>query len=68
MAWSGQSFDPALAQLASRALIYGLARMATDGHLAEWAVPGRTPEQAMQDALDFFIGQMAAPAQRHGVK
>lgn len=41
--------------LAARAMVYGLARMYADGHFAQWAVPGETPEQAMRAVLALFI-------------
>ena len=44
---------------ASRALVYGLARMWIDGHLGEWKVEG-PPAQAMAGALDLFIGSLGA--------
>ena len=47
--------DIAHAPLAARAMVYGLARMYADGHFAQWAVPGETPEQAMQAVLALFI-------------
>lgn len=49
--------------LAARALVYGLARMAIDGHFPEWH-PSEPPDVAMQRALGLFIGQMTVPAGR----
>ena len=39
---------------ASRAFIYGVARMWIDGHFREWKVE-KPPAKAMSDALDMFI-------------
>ena len=41
--------------LSARALVYGLARMAIDGHFPEWHV-SEPPPQAVQAALKLFIG------------
>lgn len=43
--------------LSSRALVYGLARMAIDGHFPEWHV-AEPPSEAMHKALHLFIGQL----------
>lgn len=53
--------DPDHAVLASRALVYGLARMAIDGHFPEWH-PAEPPADAARQALRLFIARMAAPA------
>lgn len=45
--------------LASRALVYGLARMVIDGHFPEWHV-SEPPADAVQKALDLFIASVAA--------
>ena len=42
-------------RLAGRALVYGLARMAVDGHFPEWGVAGETADRSMRRALDLFI-------------
>lgn len=47
--------DPAVARLASRALVYGLARMWADGHLPQWGVHDRRSTQAAEAVLDLFI-------------
>lgn len=44
--------------LTARALVYGLARMAIDGHFPRWH-PSETPPQAMRQALRLFIGQIS---------
>jgi AcrR family transcriptional regulator len=51
------SVEPAAMKLASRALVYGLARMRVDGHLPQWGVPEGEgeAERAMEAALDLFI-------------
>ncbi len=48
--------------LAARALVYGLARMAVDGHFPEWH-PSEPPSLAVQRALRLFISQMTIPPQ-----
>ena len=45
--------------LTARALVYGLARMAIDGHFPRWH-PSEPPPQAMRHALRLFIGQITA--------
>lgn len=52
------SKDLAEAQIAGRALVYGLARMYIDGHFAQWGVDGETAERTAQKALKHFIGLM----------
>ena len=44
--------------LTARALVYGLARMAIDGHFPRWH-PTEPPSEAMQHALSLFIGQIS---------
>jgi AcrR family transcriptional regulator len=46
--------------LASRALVYGLARMAIDGHFPDWH-PSEPPSLAVRKALHLFILQMTRP-------
>ena len=46
--------------LAARAFVYGLARMAVDGHFPEWH-PSEPPSIAVQKALRLFISQMTIP-------
>lgn len=53
------TLDIAHVVLAARALVYGLARMAIDGHFPRWH-PSEPPPQAMQHALGLFIGQITA--------
>lgn len=45
--------------LTARALVYGLARMAIDGHFPRWH-PSEPPPKAMRHALRLFIGQITA--------
>jgi len=45
--------------LTARALVYGLARMAIDGHFPRWH-PFEPPPRAMRQALRLFIGQITA--------
>jgi AcrR family transcriptional regulator len=51
----GLDFDHLV--LAGRALVYGLARMAIDGHFPGWH-GSEPPKEAMQHALSTFISQM----------
>ncbi|MDO5623240.1 MAG: TetR/AcrR family transcriptional regulator [Pseudomonadota bacterium] len=53
---AGPHADVRLVKLTARALAYGLARMACDGHLDEWAEGGQQGDAAMQRALMLFIG------------
>ena len=46
--------------LTARALVYGLARMATDGHFPRWH-PMEPPPLAMQNSLRLFIAQITKP-------
>jgi AcrR family transcriptional regulator len=48
--------------LAARAFVYGLARMLIDDHLRRWKKPAEKPQAALQNALDFFIDSLRAPA------
>jgi len=47
--------DPALVELAAKALSYGLARMAVDGHFPQWGVPRKGIEAAIHRAVDLFV-------------
>ena len=52
--------DTALAMLMMRAMVYGLARMQTDGHLAEWGgAASVSPEALTQQALAQFMQMLA---------
>jgi AcrR family transcriptional regulator len=42
-------------QLASRALVYGLARMQIDGHFPSWHVGAEETETVMRDVLRLFL-------------
>lgn len=53
--------DVDLLVLASRAFVYGLARMAIDGHFPEWH-PAEPPALAVRRALRLFISRIAGPA------
>lgn len=68
LAGPGATAETGLAQLTARALVYGLARMVADGHMAEWeAASGqRQPSQATRvenRVLDYFIGLLQAQQQ-----
>lgn len=54
--------DVDLAVLSSRAFVYGLARMAIDGHFPEWH-QSTPPQQAVHDALRIFMRRMIHGAQ-----
>ena len=54
---AGLDFDHLV--LAARALVYGLARMAIDGHFPRWH-PSEPPPQAARHALRLFIGRITA--------
>lgn len=54
---AGLDFDHLV--LGARALVYGLARMAIDGHFPEWHV-NEPPAQAMCSALHLFISGIRA--------
>ena len=47
--------DPALVELVAKALSYGLARMAVDGHFPQWGVPRKGTEAAIHRAMDLFV-------------
>jgi AcrR family transcriptional regulator len=49
--------------LAARAYVYGLARMAIDGHFPEWH-PSEPPAMAVRRALRLFMSHMIAPPRR----
>lgn len=49
------SSDLAHLQLAARALVYGLARMAVDGHFAQWGRADETTEESMARTLALFV-------------
>lgn len=46
--------------LSARAFVYGLGRMASDGHFPEWH-PSQRPDVAAHDALSLFIQGMFLP-------
>jgi AcrR family transcriptional regulator len=52
--------DVTLVPVAARALVYGLARMHVDGHLAQWDVAPGEAERRLQAALDLVIGSLSA--------
>lgn len=53
-----RSDDLLEAQIAGRALVYGLARMYIDGHFAQWGVDGETAERTSQNVLRHLIALM----------
>jgi AcrR family transcriptional regulator len=50
--------DATLVPLAARALVYGLARMHVDGHLAQWGVAPDEAERRLQAAVDLVIDSL----------
>ena len=50
------------ALVASRAMVYGLARMAADGHFPEWQLPQADAPATLHGVLDFFIAGLARQA------
>lgn len=46
-------------QIAGRALVYGLARMAIDGHLPRWGVAPDEIERRGEQAIDLFLAGIA---------
>ncbi len=62
-----ETLDVEAALLSARALVYGLARMAADGHLPEWSAPPAGaaseeeagPELRLRRALRLFMGALA---------
>ena len=50
--------DVKLVPIAARALVYGLARMRIDGHLAQWDVAPDEAEEQMQAAMGLVIDSM----------
>jgi AcrR family transcriptional regulator len=51
--------DTTVVPLAARALVYGLARMYVDGHLAQWGVAPEEAERRLQAALDLVIDSLS---------
>jgi AcrR family transcriptional regulator len=50
--------DVTVVPVAARALVYGLARMHVDGHLAQWDVMPDHAEGQLHAALDLIIGTL----------
>jgi AcrR family transcriptional regulator len=46
-------------QIAGRALVYGFARMAIDGHLPRWGVSADEIERRGEQAIDLFLDGIA---------
>ena len=61
-AMGASSTDTAETQLAGRALVYGLARMAVDGHFPEWQLGGGAAHDGMHATLERFIGLLQRPS------
>ncbi len=51
--------DIALVPVAARALVYGLARMHVDGHLAQWDVAPHEADRQLQAAMDLVIDSLS---------
>jgi len=56
------SAEAAYAQIAARALVYGLARMAVDGHFPEWSLSRQSTAKTMAGTLDFFMSLLGGAA------
>jgi AcrR family transcriptional regulator len=50
--------DVTLVPVAVRSLVYGLARMHVDGHLAQWDVAPEEAERRLHAAMDLIIGTL----------
>ena len=62
-AWGPSTQESApLAQMAARALVYGLARMNVDGHFPEWSLADDQATAADHRTLDFFIALLQLQA------
>jgi hypothetical protein len=46
-------------RIAGRALVYGFARMNTDGHFPRWGVAGGEVERMAEAGIDLFIAGIA---------
>jgi AcrR family transcriptional regulator len=58
--------DQTLVPLAARALVYGLARMHVDGHLAQWGVQPAEAERRLQAAFDLVMGSLSTTPGQFG--
>jgi AcrR family transcriptional regulator len=56
--------DLRLAEIASRAFVYGLARMHTDGHFPSWNVAAEESRAVMAGALGLFISLLGTDPPR----
>jgi AcrR family transcriptional regulator len=59
-----RSDDLAHIPLFGRALVYGMARMLIDGHMAQWNVGKRKVERSFETVLDLFISGLASERRR----
>jgi AcrR family transcriptional regulator len=57
-----RSVNPRDVQIAGRALVYGFARMNTDGHFPRWGVAGAEAERTAAAIIDLFIEGIAKQA------
>ena len=60
--------DVTLVPVAARALVYGLARMRVDGHLAQWSVAPEEAEQQLQAAMELVIDSLSTRAPSPSVR
>jgi AcrR family transcriptional regulator len=51
--------DVRLLQVAGRALVYGYARMKTDGHFPRWGIADAESETLADEVLDLFVDRIA---------
>ena len=61
-----RQLDQTVVPLAARALVYGLARMHVDGHLAQWGVQPAETERRLQAAFDLVIGSLSTTPVQFG--
>jgi AcrR family transcriptional regulator len=54
-----RSGDVRLAVIASRALVYGFARMFVDGHFPRWKIAAEEAERLVEPLLDLFVAGIA---------
>lgn len=59
---AAQTFDPQTLAVLARATVYGLARMQTDGHFAQWGLDSATGWQSARKLLGVFIGLLGQAA------
>ena len=61
---AAQRCDPQTLAVLARATVYGLARMQTDGHFAQWGVDPTTGWQSARELLGVFVGLLRPATQK----